>query len=41
MVGSKRGLYFPNTWSSEYQTVISSNDEGEDRNEGDSNSRSR
>ena len=30
----ERGLYFPNTWSSEYQTVISSNDEGEDRNDG-------
>ncbi len=30
----ERGLYFPNSWSKEYETVISSNDEGEDPNNG-------
>ena len=30
----ERGLYFSNNWSKEYQTIISSNDEGEDPNDG-------
>ena len=30
----ERGLYFPVSWSNEYQTVISSNDVGEDPNDG-------
>ena len=30
----ERGLYFPESWSDKYQTVISSNDIGEDPNEG-------
>ena len=30
----ERGLYFPNSWSQEYETIISSNDEGEKPNNG-------
>ena len=30
----ERGLYFPNSWSPEYETIISSNDEGEKPNNG-------
>ena len=30
----ERGLYFPNQWSDRYKTVISSNDDGEDPNNG-------
>ena len=30
----ERGLYFPDSWSDKYQTVISSNDIGEDPNDG-------
>ena len=30
----ERGLYFPNSWSPEYKTIISSNDEGEKPNNG-------
>ena len=30
----ERGLYFPNSWSNEFETVISSNDKGESPNNG-------
>lgn len=30
----ERGLYFPNTWSSEYDAILSMNDKGEDAKEG-------
>ena len=30
----ERGLYFPNTWDSEYTALLSSNDEGESKKDG-------
>ena len=30
----ERGLYFPNEWSENYETLITSNDKGEEPNDG-------